>query len=216
MPESATDRPTFDHLDDRRIDRHLFPGVCLSRPFSSALQREASLSDTQSMAAQLQRLSLQIAGCKLLGFNGIQIAGIKDVQTLDMVMKRAAEALDHYQTYDRWAEAWNEHHRAMEFSPLSGAYYVFKGLLSPHQRLYDAEACQLSNCPFPHASMRDHLQSAFIDFCLSEKLPEPVGKVLASIVSPGRVPERNHLDYCFNLSTSTIKYFVSPRQGTVM
>ncbi|MDT8391458.1 MAG: methylenetetrahydrofolate reductase C-terminal domain-containing protein [Lentisphaeria bacterium] len=189
--------------DIRRIDRNLFPGVCLSRPFAAALQRESDLSDTQSLAAQLQRLSLQIAGCKLLGFNGVQIAGVKDVQTLDMVLKRAKETLNRYQDYEDWATAWNDHHRAMEFSPLAQAYYVFKNPLSPKQWLYDPETCKLTDCPFPHASRRDHLQSAFMDFCLSDKMPEPVGKILANLIAPGHIPDRKQLEYCFNLCPHT-------------
>lgn len=189
--------------DIRRIDRDLFPGVCISRPFAAALQRESDLNPNQSLAAQLQRLALQIVGCRLLGFSGAQVGGIRDVQTLDMVLKRADEVASQYLTYESWAAAWNEHHRAMEFSPLAGAYYVFRNLLSSQQWLYEADKCELSECPFPHATRRDLLQSALIDLCLSERIPEPVGKVLASIVFPGRVPERKQLDYCFNLCPHT-------------
>jgi methylenetetrahydrofolate reductase (NADPH) len=177
--------------DIRRIDRNLIPGVCISRPFAATLQRESDLSVNQSLAAQLQRLALQITGCKLIGYSGVQLAGIRDGQTLEMVLKRAEELMAQHQTYETWADAWNEHHRAMEFSPLAGAYYVFRNLLS------------LADCPFPHATKRDLLQSALIDLCLSEKVPEAVGKVLASIVSPGRIPDRKQLAYCFNLCPHT-------------
>lgn len=189
--------------DIRRIDRNLFPGVCISRPFAAALQRESDMSANQSMAAQLQRLALQIVGCRLLGYSGVQIAGIRDVQTLDMVLKRVEEVTPHYPSYASWVGAWNEHHRAMEFSPLAGAYYVFRNLLSPELRMYDPEKCELTECPFPQATRRDILQSALLDLCLSEKIPEAVGKVLASIVSPGRITDRKQLAYCFNLCPHT-------------
>jgi hypothetical protein len=189
--------------DIRRIDRQLFPGVCISRPFAAALQRESDISANQSMAAQLKRLSLQIAGCKLLGFSGVQLSGIRDPQTLEMVMGRARQALEEYSDYETWVDAWHEQHRAMEFSPLAGAYYIYRNLLSREQQLYDPEQCPLADCPFPEASRRDLLQSAFIDLCQSKHVPEQLGRIMASIVSPDRIPNRKQLAYCFNLCPRT-------------
>lgn len=189
--------------DIRRLDRDLFPGVCISRPFAAALQRESDLNANQSLAAQLQRLALQVAGCKLLGYNGVQIAGCRDLQTMEMVVKRIDQTLREFTRYEDWVAVWSEHHRAMEFSPLAGAYYVYRNLLAPQQWLYEPEHCQLADCPFPQPTRRDLLQSRLLDVCTSEMVPEAVGRVIASLVAPGHLPERKQLEYCFHLCPHT-------------
>jgi len=63
-------------LDDiARIHEGLYPGVHVARSFAAVLQRESNVNAAQSLSAQLHRLGLQVAGCRLMGYNGARSRG---------------------------------------------------------------------------------------------------------------------------------------------
>lgn len=155
-----------------RIQDGLFPGVTVSRSFAAMLQRESSINATQSLAAQLQRIGLQIAGCRLLGYSGVQVRGIADDAVLQMVLSRAKQAMDQFRTYQEWLAAWNEFHAGLQFAPAMSAYYVFAGLLSPDRQMYDASACKLTDRTFPAPAKRDLWRAAMMRHLQSRAWPD--------------------------------------------
>jgi methylenetetrahydrofolate reductase (NADPH) len=156
------------------IHQGIYPGVNVSRSLGALLQRESSLNATQSMAAQLQRIGLQVAGCKFMGYNGVQLAGIPDASTLKMVTNQISESLERYQTYAEWLAAWHNYHGTMSFAPVAEPYYVFTNLLTPTQQMYDPDACPLTETQFEMPSKHDLIRSQLTNAVLSPHLPEAV------------------------------------------
>lgn len=58
-----------------QILRGEYPGINISPDFRKILDKELHYSLNQFEAAQYRRLELAAAGCRLLGFSGIQLAG---------------------------------------------------------------------------------------------------------------------------------------------
>ncbi len=125
--------------DVEMIDSGLFPGVEANRRFYSMLQRESNISPAQGLSAQLQRAALQIVGCKLLGYSGVEISGIKNPETLDMVMEKVKEMLAAHKDLPAWIAAWNEFHNFIEFTPFSNGFYAFRSLMMSQLPAYKPE-----------------------------------------------------------------------------
>jgi hypothetical protein len=111
-------RVVTEILDNKR------PGIVMSREFASLLQRESQLNEVQALSAQIQRVALQAAGCRLLGYSGVQIAGLDDPQTAEAVVDRIATAIDEYTDYTTWLTAWKEFHSRVEMAPYPHRYYM--------------------------------------------------------------------------------------------
>ena len=160
----------------------LYPGVPISRPFAAMLQRESDVNATQSLAAQLQRLGLQVAGCRLLGYSGVQLAGLRDERTMEMVLKRVGESLTAITSYQDWVAAWHDYHSGMDFAPVPGAYYAFKDLLGPSQQYYDAEVCQMTDRDLPLPSWRDRVQSQVRRLAFFQATPAVIRKAMGRVL----------------------------------
>lgn len=190
-------------LDDiARIHDGLHPGVHVARSFAAVLQRESNVNATQSLSAQLHRLGLQVAGCRLLGYNGVQIAGLRDGHHLDMVLMRINEALETYDAFDTWVNAWNDYHNFLSFEPISDAYYVFDGLLNGETVRFDPEQCHLTDRSLPEPAVGDRALHAVLSTLLGEGWPEVIGESLAGAVERVCGVPRDHLRECFFLSPS--------------
>lgn len=187
-------------LDDiNGIHRGLFPGVPVSLPFAAALQRESNISATQSMAAQLHRIGLQIAGCRLMGYSGVQIAGIRDLQTLDMVTAKVRECLAKFTDYATWLAGWNDYHDSMPFAPVPHAYYGFHGLLTAENPEYDPEKCHMTDCTLPVPSMGDRLRSRLLPLFLSASTPARVASAARFLLGRRQDAAADKLKYCYYL-----------------
>ncbi|MFO7822168.1 MAG: methylenetetrahydrofolate reductase C-terminal domain-containing protein [Lentisphaeria bacterium] len=151
---------------------NVIPGVPISKSFAALLQRESNVNAAQSLSAQLQRLSLQVVGCRLLGFSGVQLTGIQDPKTLDMVLMRVEETAAKLKSYEEWAEAWHNYHGDLEFAPSSHAYYIFRNLLDPGQQMYDEQECQMNRQDFPAPSGKDRLWAMTFGRLLGPRAPE--------------------------------------------
>ena len=158
--------------DIQRIHEGLFPGVHVSRLFAAALQRESNFNANQCLASQLHRLGLQAAGCRLMGYSGVNFIGIRDVKTLDMVLGKVEESLKQYQTWSEWVAAWNEYHNFMEFTPVSGGFYAFTNLLDPDKQYYDAATCAMAGHPWPEPRSGDRWRSCALRLLLRPGVPD--------------------------------------------
>ena len=164
--------PLLSPEDIKVIHDGLYPGVHVARLFSAMLQRESNLSATQCLAAQLNRIGLQAAGCRLLGYSGISLLGIRDPKTLEMVLTKIAEDLQSYKTWKDWLAAWNEFHNFIEFSPMPKAFYSFSNLFTPERQFYSAEGGKLTSRPWPEPLLRDRCRRLWLSLTLAPYSPE--------------------------------------------
>jgi methylenetetrahydrofolate reductase (NADPH) len=148
--------------DVTRIIDHEMPGLVVSREFATLLQRESAVNEAQAMSAQIRRLALQAAGCRLFGYSGIQIAGIQDPQTAKTVLDQVTEALETYPDYAAWHTAWTDFHAHVEMAPYPHRFYVFKRLLDPDAPDYlgDETPHADADIPPPPANLRLTFQVA--------------------------------------------------------
>jgi len=179
----------------RRIHDGVYPGVFVSRELAAQMQRESSLNANQFMAAQLRRIGLQVAGCALLGFSGVQIAGLRDEATARMVLARVEAAPSEYPDYPTWLTAWKEYHDGVTFAPAPDAFYAFSGLLTPDARMFDPEAGRQQQGPFPDARLPDRWRAAFWGRIFAGELPDSVKDRLVRLLGRGRF-SRSELEAC--------------------
>ena len=181
------------------VHEGLLPGVHVARTFAALLQRESNINANQSLAAQLHRLGLQVVGCKLLGYSGVAIAGLRDVRALDMAVSRIHEALDTYRDYADWLAAWNEFHSFIDFGPVPNAFYGFSGLLTPDRQMYDPDQCGLADYSLPVPSLADSCRAALLPALFSEKCPQPISNATRKLLCRRCACSTERLRHCYYL-----------------
>lgn len=107
-----------------------YPGVHLSPDFRIILQNELKYSYTQFEAAQWRRIQLQAAGARLLGYNGIQLAGLERPDKIMTAATRIREALEEFTHFEDWRKAYYEHLARAEMAPYPHRFYLFDRLFS--------------------------------------------------------------------------------------
>ena len=189
--------------DVAALESRTCPGVHVPREFAATLQREGSDNESQFLAAQLQRLGLQVAGCKLLGYNGVVLAGIRNPSVLDMVLKRVAASLKEHVDYNAWLEAWNDFHGDLQFAPTPSPFYAFQGLLSPGQAGYDPETCRPAPAAeFAAPALGDRLGALLLPALLSARLPEFLRAAARVVLRRHDATPGGHLRRCWYLDNS--------------
>ena len=82
-------------LSPERLDTILnggAPGIKISKDMKKLLDKELVYSKNQFEATQYRRLELQAAGCRLLGFSGIEISGADNPAKTGYVLSRISTA----------------------------------------------------------------------------------------------------------------------------
>lgn len=105
------------------------PGVTISDDFRKILETELRFSNAQFEAAQYRRLELQVAGCRLLGFSGVQISGVEVPGRIASVGERVNSALEEFESFDAWLEAYNSHLAMTEMAPKPRTFALYDRLL---------------------------------------------------------------------------------------
>ena len=108
------------------------PGVVINRDAQAQLRRELCFSSQQFQAAQWRRLELQAAGCRFLGYSGIQLVGADTPDRAKIACTRIANALNEFSSFSDWLceyEAWVG--RA-DLSNHTNGFYFFNNLLGYH------------------------------------------------------------------------------------
>lgn len=185
----------------RELPDSLPAGTAMSRSLAALFQREFSVNETQSLAAQIQRIALLAAGCRLLGYNGVQIGGIHDPQTLEMVVRRIRAALETHTDYSRWLDAWNQHHAGIDFSPVPRPFYFFRPTEDPIA-MYDPARCSVSESEFPRPRLRERLRSRALSLLLNDMLADGIRSRLSRVLCRSCRPRANILDNCEYLCIS--------------
>lgn len=147
--------PVLSRKRIQKLANGYLPGVPISKAFSTILQRESEISETQALAAQRRRLALQAAGCRLLGYSGVLITGVRTEMALNSVLEVLSSEYNDITSFADWAEAWQEHHAGIQFAPSPDAYYMFSDLLNPKQAMFSASDSKLVEGFFPEPTRSD-------------------------------------------------------------
>lgn len=141
---------TRDKLE--KILRGEMPGVVLPNSLRKLLESEFRFSSAQFEAAQWRRLQLYAAGCKLLGFSGIQVAGVETPEKLSIAVRRITAGLKELDTFEQWRAAYREHLGQIDLSPYPHSFYVFDKLLSSQHPLQEIPQMRSAEIQTPSAS----------------------------------------------------------------
>ncbi|MFT5128150.1 MAG: methylenetetrahydrofolate reductase (NADPH) [Rhodothermales bacterium] len=132
------------------------PGQTLSREYATMLQREAALGDEQAFAAQLRRLALLAAGCKIFGYSGVQIAGVLDVEKVSALIDHIHDTFEELPDYASWLRAWEDFHNRVEPAPYPHSYYLYRNLLTSDGE-YSPDTAKATKQPLPTPTFREKL-----------------------------------------------------------
>ncbi len=113
-----------------KIIANAMPGITISEDFLAILEKELQFSASQFEAAQYRRLELQAAGCKLLGYSGIQISGADTPSKIAIATERIARALKEFTTLQQWVDEYKFYMARTDMAPADKHFYLFENLLS--------------------------------------------------------------------------------------
>ncbi len=116
--------------DVKNITNGKVPGVHISQDFHNLLNKELQYSNSQFLASQWRRLQINTAGCKLLGFSGIQISGLKSAKDFKAAYKLINNAFTEFSKFEKWKKVYFEHIAHYEMGPYPHLFYIYNNLLS--------------------------------------------------------------------------------------
>ena len=119
---------TPEITEDILAGRH--PGIHISRDFKMILEKENQFGYKQFASAQWRRIQLQAAGCRLLGYSGIQLAGIERPEHLVTAASKIKDALKEFTDFDIWKTAYQDHLSRSDMAPFAHRFYLYKNLFS--------------------------------------------------------------------------------------
>ncbi|MCJ8331441.1 MAG: methylenetetrahydrofolate reductase C-terminal domain-containing protein [Lentisphaeria bacterium] len=133
--------------DSSKIIQNKFPGITMSREGAAQIQRLEN-EEHALYNMQIDSVAMQVAGCRLMGYSGVQLAGIDRLDTAKSVIDRSMDMLTEFKDYAEWVEAWKDMNGRMNHPPATDSYYVYKNLLDPDCLDYDAGKTPISNNEF--------------------------------------------------------------------
>lgn len=141
------------------------PGVVISDDFRKILENEARYGYQQFASAQWRRIQLQVAGCRLLGYSGVVLAGLDRPEHVATACAKIAEALKMFTDYPAWRDACRQHYARTEFAPYPHRFYLFKDLLG---QSVDADHPELAPCRIPPCTGMERLRHGLARRFLAE------------------------------------------------
>jgi methylenetetrahydrofolate reductase (NADH) len=163
-----------------KIIRDAIPGVHISHGFRQLLESELRYSYNQFEAAQWRRLQIQAAGCRLMGYSGIQIAGLDSPAKINTAAIKISRALDEFADFAAWQQEYFNYLAKTEMAPFPHCFYLFENMTGTelHPAAHITTLAELPKCHrreklnyklkkflFPHA----HKQNASEHF-ISKKI----------------------------------------------
>lgn len=119
---------TPEKVEEIVAQRH--PGIRISNDFRRILERELHYSKNQFEAAQYRRIELQAAGCRLMGFSGIQVSGAENPLKAQLILSRIEQSLKEYSDFNTWLEEYNAYMASAEMAPFSNNFQLYDPILS--------------------------------------------------------------------------------------
>lgn len=161
-------------LTPERVERILagrFPGIVISAEFHAILNKELRFSRSQFEAAQWRRIELQAAGCRLLGYTGVQLAGLDKPEQLKLASEKIAGALREFPAFDGWLEAYNSYQARAEMAPFAGSFYLYdRGLNRMEPDRYPPE---MRPPDPPETTSGERFRAALTRFCFPQADHQP-------------------------------------------
>ena len=105
------------------------PGIRMSPAFCKLLEQELSGSKAQFEAAQYRRIELQSAGCRLMGYSGVQISGVDFPGKAQILASRIRAALQEFRSFEHWLDEYNIHQASAEMSGGPACYHLYDRVL---------------------------------------------------------------------------------------
>lgn len=105
------------------------PGVRMTHAFRKLLESELSGSKAQFEAAQYRRIELQSAGCRLMGYSGVQISGVDYPGKAQIIASRIRSALQEFRTFEHWLDEYNSHQAGAEMGGRSNRFHLYDRVL---------------------------------------------------------------------------------------
>jgi methylenetetrahydrofolate reductase (NADPH) len=177
------------------------PGQTLSREYATMLQREAALGDQQAYAAQLRRLALIAAGCKIFGYSGVQVAGVLDVEKMRALVEHIHEVFEELPDYATWLNAWRDFHNRVEPAPYPDNYYLYRNLLDPDIAEYAADKVKASRERLPAPALGDKLAYVAARTLALHRRQGPLSAAMKRLLC-GTADTQWHLDKTFYCAAS--------------
>lgn len=109
------------------------PGVHISPDFAKLLSNEMQHSRYQFEAAQLRRLEIHAVGARLLGYSGVQIAGIERPAQYSVLLERIESTLQEFPDFETWRTMYRQYYERLDMAPYPYRFYFFKDLFSAVQ-----------------------------------------------------------------------------------
>lgn len=83
-------------------------GVTVSPSMRSLLEAESQVSKAFALARSVDRLALQIIGVKLMGYAGVHLSGVHDLEQLLLLEERLHYWQGYIHSMAQWAPAWED------------------------------------------------------------------------------------------------------------
>ena len=157
----------IDTVDEGLLSKGLHPGVFVPLHIAAAAQRSGA-DAARFTSEQAYTAAFVAAGCRLMGYNGIQISGIHTPGELEAFQNKLDEILEKYQSFEAWATAWNETYKEMAFVPVMSnlggklPFYLYGSLMEPEIQAFDARAAKSSEETIASPSLVDSLRYYFL------------------------------------------------------
>lgn len=174
-------RAEADMVAGENRNDSLRPGVQLPLYVASNLARERELDDELFFNAQIKRAAFIAAGCELMGYSGIQVAGLSNAHELEAFLDTLDGMMGNFASYSKWADAWNERFDSVTFVPFSTEfakkppYYLYNALLNPAIGEFSPEQSKPSQLDVQPPSIADKVQSRLADPDTPEWIKKTVG-----------------------------------------
>ena len=148
-------------------------GIHLSPDVEVLFRKELQYNSAQFQAVQFARLQLHILGAKMLGFSGVQIAGIDSPEILERILHRAQADLRENMSFEDWYEAYRSAYDRLNLAPYPYRYYLFDDLLKSAQ---PPEDFSLSNASVPPCTQKELLRKRLGELLFSHAGELPPGE----------------------------------------
>lgn len=190
-------------LSPSRMERVLkgyYPGVRISADFKRLLERELGYSKAQFESAQYRRLELQVAGCRLMGFSGVQLIGAETPARVRIISGRIRQALEEFTSFPQWLEEYNSYLGSAEMSPIPEGYQLYDRIL--YRDLQEGEVPTSGDLGEPRCSNWERFGFRLRDFFFRHADEQRAGharllkKLLVSCRGCGRCRLREHEYVC--------------------
>ena len=121
-------------LTPERVEKIMagaLPGITISEDFLAILNKELSFSASQFEAAQYRRLELQAAGCRLLGYSGIELSGVESPEKIRIAAERIRAAFQEFTSLSHWVDEYKFYLARSDMARADEHFYLYEHLLDP-------------------------------------------------------------------------------------